>query len=246
MTVHRYDVLGSTNLQLMKMADRDAAAWSVVIADSQEDGIGRSGRAWWSPPGGLYMSVLVKPRTGIENISRLPILASLAVLDGIGETKTPLRVKWPNDILVGERKLAGILIQARIERKKALWVVAGFGVNIHRPESEPPEEIRDRIAFARDLRGEITRDSLAEAIVSGFKGRIDTLDDRSWEKAVREWSRSASWDRDYTHHDGKREIRGKPVRLAGDGGLVLLTDDGEVTVHSGEINETVQSPESRV
>jgi biotin-[acetyl-CoA-carboxylase] ligase BirA-like protein len=190
MIVHRYGALESTNLQLMKIAEGNAPVWTVVLADSQESGMGRSGRVWWSPPGGLYMSVLVRPPNGIRDLYRLPVLSSLAVLDAVGATETPLRVKWPNDILSGEKKLAGILIQARTDRRRVHWIVAGFGVNMRRPECEIPVEIRDRIAFLEDLRGDITRDRLAEAIVSGLRERLDALDDAAWKRAMDQWTRS--------------------------------------------------------
>jgi BirA family biotin operon repressor/biotin-[acetyl-CoA-carboxylase] ligase len=155
-------------------------------------------------------------------------------------------VKWPNDILVGERKLAGILIQARTEGRDVLWIVAGFGINVHRPEGEIPEEISNGIAFGEDVCTDITTDRLADAIVAGLRGRLISLDRAAWKRAMEEWTGYASWNVIYTHRDGEGETRGTPVRLSEDGGLVLMTDRGEVTVYSGEVTEAVQSPESRV
>jgi len=241
MIVHRYDVLDSTNLKLMEMAAQGAPAWTTVIADSQSGGMGRSGNAWWSPPGGLYMSILIREIEAAGQISRVPILAALAVLDALGETAEPVRVKWPNDVLAGERKLAGILIQARTEGKKVLWIVAGFGINVQRPEGDAPEGVSSRIAYAQDLCPGISRDWLARSLAEGLRDRLSLADDDSWREAMEEWTRSASWKAVYTHRDGKREIRGVPLRLAWDGGLVLGTDAGEITVHSGEIIEAVQS-----
>jgi biotin-(acetyl-CoA carboxylase) ligase len=127
-----------------------------------------------------------------------------------------------------------------------LWIVAGFGVNIRRPDNEVPEEIEDRIVFLEDIVQGSSRHHLAEAIVAGLKKRLVFLGDDSWNRAVDEWTRSASWNRPYIHLDGPSKICGIPIRLAADGGLILMTDKGEVTVYSGEIIETVQSPEDRV
>ena len=110
MIVQHYKVLESTNIHLIRMAEDNAPAWTVVIADAQTGGIGRSGRSWWSPPGSLYMSVLIKPDIRSHKLTRIPLLASLAVLDILQDLGLTAKVKWPNDILVGEKKLAGILI----------------------------------------------------------------------------------------------------------------------------------------
>jgi BirA family biotin operon repressor/biotin-[acetyl-CoA-carboxylase] ligase len=245
MIVHHYNALESTNLHLAKMAEENAPAWTVVIADTQTGGRGRSGRSWWSPPGSLYMSVLIRPAFRSHIISRIPILASLAVLDALKDVGVTAGVKWPNDILVGERKLAGILIQARTEKTRVIWIVVGFGINIHRPEDGVPDEIRDRIAFLKEINRNSNCSQMAEAIVTGLKKRLTFIEDDSWSRAMDEWTGSASWNTVYTHLDGARLTRGIPVRLNEDGGLVLMTDDGEVAVYSGEIIETVQSPKPK-
>jgi BirA family biotin operon repressor/biotin-[acetyl-CoA-carboxylase] ligase len=246
MIKHRFDVLDSTNVCLMKMAEKGAPSWTVVLADTQTEGMGRSGRFWWSPPGSLYMSVLVNPAIGTGKLPRLPILASLAVYSALEGLGIPIRCKWPNDILMGGKKLAGILTQVRTSGDKVLWAVIGFGVNIRRPEGGTPEKIGEKIAFLDDSLTSLNRDQLAEAIVIRLKERLNSLDDDTWRKAVQEWTRSASWNVVYTHRDRDREIRGTPVRLAEDGGLVLLTSDGEVTVYSGEMVTEIQNTTSQI
>ncbi len=247
MTVYRFDVLESTNLHLVKMAQEGAPAWTVVLADAQSGGMGRSGRSWWSPRGGLYMSVLIRPPVRTGHLPRLPVLASLAVLDAIGAPPLPIGVKWPNDLMSGGKKLAGILVKSRTEGTIVPWVVAGFGINLARSDDPVPEEIKGKIAFLEDVPVDMTRDQLAGDIVRALKGLVGCLeDDKAWEQAICRWTQSASWDVPFVHRDGTREIRGMPVRLAEDGGLVLRTDRGEVTVHSGEIIESGKSPSSNV
>ena len=193
------------------------------------------------------MSVLIKPVMRTADLPRIPILASLAVLDVMDGLPLPVRVKWPNDILFGGKKLAGILVKSRTEGDVIPWVVAGFGVNLVRSGETEPEEIRGKIAFLEDISQDMTRDGLGERIVEGVKGFVNCLeDDNAWEQAVRRWTRFAAWDTPYLHRDGTRETPGMPVRLAGDGGLVLRTDRGEVTVHSGEIMESIQDSKFKI
>ena len=246
MNFHRYNVLESTNLHLINMAKKNAPAWTIVLADAQTGGMGRSGRSWWSPPGGLYMSVLVRPTVQPFALSRMPVLASLAALDVLKGAGLPARVKWPNDILIRGKKLAGILIQGRTDGENVHWVVVGYGVNIHRSNTGTPHEIGERIIFLEDTHIQVTRDWLAETIAARLRDRIVSLGEDTWERAMKEWTQSAFWNAPYIHRDGRGEIRGTPLRLARDGGLVLGTDGGEVTVYSGEIMETVQSPGFKV
>jgi len=240
MIAHRFDVLESTNLHLVRMAREGAPAWTVVLADAQSGGRGRSGRSWWSPRGGLYMSVLIRPPVPTGRLPRLPILASLAVLDAIGAPPLPVAVKWPNDLMSWGKKLAGILVTSRTEGAGVPWVVVGFGINLARSDDPAPEEIRKKIAFLEDITPDLTRDQVAEGIVEALEGLVGCLeDDKGWEQAVRRWTQSASWEVPCIHRDGTREVRGIPLRLAEDGGLVLRTDKGEITVRSGEIVEAV-------
>jgi len=247
MIVHRVQVVDSTNLHLMNMARKGAPSWTVVLADVQTGGLGRAGRTWWSPPGGLYMSVLIRPEGGIRNQSRLPILASLAVLDAMGEPLLEaVRVKWPNDILLEGKKLAGILVSSRMEGAFIPWVVTGFGLNLTRSGQMVPEELEGRLAFFEDISPGISREDLAEAILKEFQRlQICLEDDRAWTDAIKRWTARAAWDTPYLHREGQKETEGVPVRLALDGGLVLRTEKGEVTVHSGEITQASQTLESR-
>jgi BirA family biotin operon repressor/biotin-[acetyl-CoA-carboxylase] ligase len=193
------------------------------------------------------MSVLTGPLHRTTDLPRLPILASLSVLDALEPCGLPIRVKWPNDLKVGERKVAGILAESRTEGSRIPWAVVGFGVNLARPDDQIPEEIREKIAFLGDFTVELTRDRVAAGIVQALRGLVECIgDEDSWKAAMERWSHSASWDVPCVHRHGDREIRGLPVRLADDGGLVLRTDQGEVTVYSGEIIDTVQGPGSRV
>ena len=181
------------------------------------------------------------------NLPRLPILASLAVLGAMAEPlPSSVRVKWPNDILVKGRKLAGILVSSRTEGTFIPWVVAGFGVNLARPGRTVPKELEGKLAFLEDISPGISRDGLAEAILKELERlQICLEDERAWVEAIKQWTARAELDTPYLHRDGQGETAGVPVRLALDGGLVLRTDKGEVTVHSGEITGTDQSPMSK-
>lgn len=120
----------STNTDLL--ADADAGPWTVRITTNQTAGKGRLGRVWEAPPGAnLAMSVLLMP-TSLDRIGTIPLAAGLAVADAISGT----RLKWPNDVLLGEKKLCGILAEASAAPRAR--VVVGWGINVELREDQLP------------------------------------------------------------------------------------------------------------
>lgn len=128
--VEAHGRIGSTNDRAAELADAGAASWTVVVADEQTKGRGRRGSSWVSPAGGgLWMSVVLGDDVRDEAPGGLPLLAGLACAEGIEARLPELRIglKWPNDLLVGWRKVGGILCEAT-----GSGVVAGIGINVAR------------------------------------------------------------------------------------------------------------------
>jgi BirA family biotin operon repressor/biotin-[acetyl-CoA-carboxylase] ligase len=238
MNYHHFESLGSTNDHLLKMAEGGAPEWTVVVADRQTSGRGRRRRDWWSPEGNLHMSILLRPEVNPRQLLRLPVIASLAFLSAMGESGSSLTIKWPNDILLNGRKMAGILVESRSEGEKVLWVVVGFGVNMVRKEADIPTGLKERLAFACELEEDLEPGDLAVRLARGMKAWAGGMKGEGWNNAMETWSRRAIFNLPYTYRDGEREIEGVPVRLDRSGGLVMETAEGEVTVYSGEL-ETV-------
>jgi BirA family transcriptional regulator, biotin operon repressor / biotin---[acetyl-CoA-carboxylase] ligase len=127
-----FDRLGSTSDEAKRLADQGAAAGTLVWARAQDAGRGRQGRAWASPPGNLYCSLLLRPQASAARAAQLSFAASLAVAEACAHflpARTP-RCKWPNDVLIDGRKAAGILLEARTQGHGLAWLVIGIGVNL--------------------------------------------------------------------------------------------------------------------
>ena len=138
----RIDVVGdtgSTNADLAGAARDGAPDGTVLVADHQSAGRGRLGRAWTAPPGtGVALSVLLRPDVPLTGWTWLPLLAGLAVSDGIRqECDLPADLKWPNDVLVLGRKVCGVLAE-RVETPTGPAVVIGMGVNVHLSADQLP------------------------------------------------------------------------------------------------------------
>jgi BirA family transcriptional regulator, biotin operon repressor / biotin---[acetyl-CoA-carboxylase] ligase len=137
-----HERLASTNDEALRHAEAGAPAGLVVAAGEQTRGRGRHGRAWASPPGNLYASVLLRPDCAMALAAQLSLVAGLALgeaLVRLGPPQLDLQLKWPNDVLIGGAKAAGILIEGTSDAAgRAAWVIVGSGVNIVScPEDTP-------------------------------------------------------------------------------------------------------------
>jgi BirA family biotin operon repressor/biotin-[acetyl-CoA-carboxylase] ligase len=133
--LHAFDRLESTNDEARRLAEQGAAAGAVVVAGEQLKGRGRHGRAWTSPPGNLYASLLLRPEGTLAEAAQLSLVASLALAEALIALAPPpatdVRVKWPNDVLVRGAKVAGLLLEsAAAADERVDWLIIGSGVNI--------------------------------------------------------------------------------------------------------------------
>lgn len=146
--IHCYAALDSTNSTAMLLAREGAPHGTVILADTQHAGRGRHGRSWHSPSGRhIYCSVILRlDSRHSASLTLIPLLAALAVAEGIEDaTSICVVLKWPNDVLVGERKLAGILCESFVGLPDTV-VVVGIGINVNaRPEEFPPP-LNDTVA----------------------------------------------------------------------------------------------------
>ena len=229
----------STNTRARELAAAGAPHGTVVTADEQSDGRGRQGRAWTAPPGGaLLYSALVRP-LGERHLA-LPLAVPLAVAEAAEELAPGVEcgVKWPNDVLVGRRKLAGVLIEAR---PRDGWAVVGVGLNLTIAPDQFPPELRDT---ATSLTTECDRHfppSGGEMAITQTAAGVLSRRLEAWLEADQAAVLAAWRQRD--------ALRGREVAWEGGSGvadgiddrgyLVVVTASGErVTVGAGEVHLT--------
>ncbi|MEZ4520997.1 MAG: biotin--[acetyl-CoA-carboxylase] ligase [Thermomicrobiales bacterium] len=136
--VEWYDEIDSTMSRAAEMAAAGAPARSVVVADYQSAGRGTHGRSWVAPPGTCLMfSVILQQRIELEDLPELPRRIAQALSRALqGQTGLPISVKDPNDLLIGGKKLAGVLCQSHIRSERVEWIICGIGLNTNLSESE--------------------------------------------------------------------------------------------------------------
>ena len=168
--VYRESV-GSTNELAKELAQNGAEQGTVVIAEEQTKGKGRLGRTWYSPAGqGLWFSVILRPQISPIDATKLTLVCAVAVARTIRETTgTMAGIKWPNDILIDNRKAAGILTEMNAEIDKINYLVIGIGVNYHLEAGALPEELSG-VAVSLDEQGhtKLTRAEFLAALLNNL------------------------------------------------------------------------------
>ncbi|MEW6771172.1 MAG: biotin--[acetyl-CoA-carboxylase] ligase [Bacillota bacterium] len=164
---YRYHpVTSSTNDRAKELAQSGAPEGTVVVAEQQTGGRGRRGRSWHSPPGGLWFSLLLRPDVPPAETQTLPLLLSVAVVRGIEEhLGLQPGLKWPNDILLGGRKVGGILTEMSAETEQVHHVVAGIGLNVN-ITSFPPELETTATSLRIQSGGEVSRARLLGVLLA--------------------------------------------------------------------------------
>jgi BirA family biotin operon repressor/biotin-[acetyl-CoA-carboxylase] ligase len=138
-TLDQRGVVTSTNDEVRDLADAGAASGTIVVAREQTRGRGRHGRSWASPPGNLYVSVLLRPHCSIAKSVELSFLTSLSLAEAIDSLGPKPKLKWPNDVLIDGAKVAGILLEADADPSgQCALVIIGTGVNIAVAPADAP------------------------------------------------------------------------------------------------------------
>jgi BirA family biotin operon repressor/biotin-[acetyl-CoA-carboxylase] ligase len=241
--VEVYREIGSTNdraLELCRMTGLPLPA--LVVAERQTSGRGRRDNRWWSPEGALMFSLIIEQPKNLPQASTqlgvLGLAAATAVVDAAeslasrpnaGVMRVPLQIKWPNDVYLGGKKLAGVLAELpHVSQRSGARVVVGLGVNVNNV-SDDTAALCGIVGSALDLAETLALvlDSIHPRIDSVWKG------DPSLVAAVR--ARCMLTGRHIELQSGRETIAGHCLGVSDDGGLSVMTADGPRTVHSGTV-----------
>lgn len=239
-----FDTIGSTNDVVAELAAEGADEGVVVIADTQTAGRGRRGRTWFSPPGaGLYVSVLLAPgRAAVEPAratSLLTLAAGVALAEGV-ERATGLSadIKWPNDLRVGTRKLAGILAEGAVSPggPSALRVVLGFGINV-RPAAYPPDLAMRATSLESELGRPVDRALVCAQALASLAARYGDLMAGRFDAILDGWRRRAPGHQHarVTWQDGGASRSGVTVGIDDTGALLVHVGGSLQRVIAGEV-----------
>lgn len=237
--VLRYDSLPSTNTEAARQAAAGAAEGLCVVAREQTAGRGRRQRAWASPKdAGLYFSVVLRPRIDAAAWPLLNFAAALAVRDALREAcALDADIKWPNDLLAGNRKLCGILAET-VETQRGRACVLGIGINLTR-DAYPPELRGLATSIEEETATRADREAVLAALVRALARRYEQLHAPGGAAGiVNDWAASSSYaaGRRVRVQLADGTFDGTTRGLEPDGALRVETDAGEIKlVHAGDV-----------
>jgi BirA family biotin operon repressor/biotin-[acetyl-CoA-carboxylase] ligase len=235
-----FDETDSTNSRAIECAEKGCAEGTLVIAESQSGGRGRLGRKWLSPKGtGVYLSMVLRPAMDPRRASSVTLVTALALAEALKHLgKISLTIKWPNDLLSGGKKLAGILTEMSAEIDAVNYLVIGVGVNVHTAVDDMPEEIRPiATSFAAAAGKTVRRARVVREFLKRFE-RYYRLFCASGFPAIRETLIAESGflgQRVQVSAFGARQS-GTVIDIDANGVLILRDDEGAVhEIISGDV-----------
>lgn len=227
----------STNDEAWKMGVAGTPEGSVVFADSQSRGRGRHQRSWHSPPGvNIYTSVVLRPKIEPDESSRIPIMAGVAVAEVLKTySRLQVELKWPNDVLLNNKKICGILSQARLSEGKVDFIVLGIGINVN-TEQFPDEICESATSLVIETGRKISRQDLLISLYENLEKWYKKLLQTGFEPVKQKWlelTPMIGHTVEVMFHGEK--IEGKAQDLDSDGSLILVTEGNKkIKVSAGD------------
>lgn len=231
-----YETVDSTNTVAELLAKKEKAEGTVILAETQMKGKGRFGRSWLSPPfGNIYMSIILRPRIEPKDITLITFVSSIASATALRKVSgVDATIKWPNDLIVSNKKIGGILTDVHIIEKRLKYIVTGIGLNINMGSSELPSEIKD---IATSLKIETGRTYSRTKILIEVLNEIDKwyriLKETNRKEILEEWKLlNSTLGREVVITTGRGTFRGLAESINDEGMLVLRFPSGERSVIS--------------
>ncbi len=203
---------------------------TVVIAESQTGGRGRMGRKWISPEGGIWLSIILKPKMQPLYAPRITLLAGISVARTIRSLDLPAKIKWPNDVLINGKKVCGILTEIGAEIDSIDYLVVGIGIDANVDTETFPEEMRDSsTSLKKELGHQIDRVAFVQRLLSEFEELYLKFQKEGFSSILEEWRNMSAtigeWVKITTQ---SRIIYGEAIGVDNEGALILETGDGKL------------------
>ena len=237
-----FDSIDSTQNQALKIANEPENNGAVIIAATQTGGKGRTGRKWISPKGGIWFSIILHPKFDISITTLFPIASSLALSKAIENTFeiTP-ELKWPNDLTIKGKKIAGILVDAAFESNKIESLVLGVGINFNVDIKAIKKTLKDTpnfygVASLSEQNKKVKPIQLVQNFFVELEKIYELLNKKQTKKIISEWTKRSSTigkNVEINTTDGK--IKGKATKIDEDGALIISNKNKTEKVIAGDI-----------
>jgi len=240
-TIHHFESLPSTNEKAFRLAQDGAEHGEVVVAEQQTAGKGRRGRTWVSPPGlNLYFSAILRPELPPQRAPELTLVAAVALAEALRGAGADAAIKWPNDVQVGGRKVAGILTELSAEPERVHFVVVGVGVNLNSRAEHFPEELRaTATSLSLALGQPVPRARFAASLWTRLEQWLDVYLETGFDAVRARWKAlSSTLGQDVLVRTDRQELRGRAEDIDPSGALLVRTEGGSLErVLAGDVEQ---------
>jgi BirA family biotin operon repressor/biotin-[acetyl-CoA-carboxylase] ligase len=241
-----WETIDSTNNRALELACNSAPHGTIVIAREQTAGRGRSDRQWFSPVGsGLYISFLVRPKIELANLPVITLVTGVAAAQAIQKSlNIRVGLKWVNDLLIGGRKIGGILCEyqnaiTKIEPTKAL--IIGMGLNLHKPKIDLPKDLEKKIGFLESHlsadQHTIDPNNLIVSITNELEKSLEEIHAGNLQSLLDQWrAYSITLGEQIVAEVGDKQITGQALDITDSGELIVKTISGNTILSAGEVS----------
>jgi len=238
--VYYFNTIDTTQNFAMEIVTKNNMNGTIIIAKKQTGGRGRMKRKWKSPVGGIWMSIIIHPKFGVSSTTLVPIATSLALCIAIEKTlKIKPELKWPNDVTVNGKKVAGVLVDASIVSNEIEYMIIGVGINF----KIKPIELANAIKKTPNFYGVTTlvkNDENSLPLLHQFLYELENvfqmIDSNHIKKIVNQWTeRSSTIGRNVSIVTGNGRMNGKAVKINNDGALVISKGKNVEKILVGDI-----------
>lgn len=223
--VYSYDSIGSTNDAAYRLAEDGAEEGSVILSERQTKGKGRLGRSWISPRGGIYLSLILRPKLVPTEVAKLTLIVAVSVAETLRElTGVQCLIKWPNDILVGRNKICGILTELKAEQDVTGFVILGLGINVN---TKPAALPKNATSIFKESGKEYSRIDLTRALLKNIEDHYILFRHGKFSDIIKEWKDLSAVLGKRVKVSGKSGVvEGQAIDVDEGGALVIRLDNG--------------------
>jgi len=241
-TLHFFRELASTNDMAKELAVRGAKEGTVIVAETQTQGRGRMGREWASPKGGLWFSIILRPRVSPKDAPKLTLMMSVVIAKTLNKQfDLEAEIKWPNDVLVKGKKVCGILTETSTKGESLNFAVVGVGVNANLSLNDFPASLRGSSTTLKEaLKREIEREAFLRSLLEETEHYYNMFTQGKFNAILAEWKKLSKFLGSYVKVTSLEEkIEGWATDIDENGALIIKLRDkttrkimsGDVTVH---------------
>ena len=241
--IYYFDEINSTQNFALELSTKDNENGTVVIAEKQNDGKGRLKRKWYSPRGGIWFSVIIKPEFEVFEATIIPIASSLALCNAIEKIhKIKVNVKWPNDITINGKKVAGMLVDANIQANNIENFVLGVGINIRINTLKMQKILKKNPNFYGvtslfHIKENISQMKLFNQFLLELEEVLDDLTKRKKSMIIKKWSnKSDMLGKHVSVNTSKGKITGIAKKIDNEGALIIKTKIKSERIFVGDVN----------